>query len=306
MKPSEIFLEIYNYLKGIVKSTETPVKSLVISFLVYTIKEFFKENLFICPIQNHRAYGNLFIFGPAVVLFCISLLVSESFWHLTTGVCCCRRIIWSKSRKSIYLAILPPIIWLILVFADTHYYVCAKVGPVKTAKSAANSTAAMEALELKISNARTESQIIAWALLISLVSLATLALTIDRCVSSPKSEIVSKTEFENLEASYAVDMFNKKIMPMAESQAKETVKNLFDLYKNEKPDDLVLLGEGYLTAVYPNYGVVGNRHLCMADMPKEKRASKFSELFKKRQKRDEEVEVGLTESGPQQQYTSIN
>ncbi|XP_020913888.1 calcium homeostasis modulator protein 6 [Exaiptasia diaphana] len=306
LSPSDIFIEIYNCIKDLIKSGETPIKSLVVSILVYAVKEFFKENIFNCPLQHYCVYGNLFLFGPAVVLFCISLLVSESLWHLTTGVLCCRRVIWWKSRKSVYVATLPPLIWLILVFADAHYYICAKIGPVKIAKAAVNTTAEKEALDLKISNARTESQIIAWGLLISVVVIATIVLTIDRCISKPGSKLIRKSEFEELEADYAVDEFNKRIKPLAETKAKEVIQDFFEECKDMDPKEIVIYGEKYLAGKFPsNEGVKGLAH-CTPATPKENISKIKAGLFASRPKNNEDVGVKLTESGPHQHYTSIN
>lgn len=303
LSPSEIILEIYNFIKDVAKSGETSIKSLIISLLVYAMKEFFKQNIFVCPIQHYTVYGNLFIFGPAVVLFCISLLVSETFWHLTTGVCCCRRVIWWKSRKSVYLATLPPLVWLILVFADAHYYVCSKIGPTKIAMAAANSTAAKNALELKISNARSESQIVSWALFISVVILATIVLTIDRCISKPGSNVA---EFEKLETSYALDMFKKRIKPLAESQAKNVIDELFEHHKDKKPNEMVERVEEYLLDRYPNFGGPRSEPCCAKDKKENEKSPTLKGLFSSRGKKDEDVEVKLTESSGHQQYTSIN
>lgn len=269
MDIAEIVFEIYEYIKGTLKSGETPVKSLAISIAVYFAQEFFKLNIFICPVQYYRVYGNLFLFGPAVVLFCISVLVSESFWHLTTGAVCCRRVIWWKHRKIIYLAALPPLIWLILVFGDANYYICAKIGPLKTAQASANTTATKEALYLKISNARAESQIIAWGLLISLVIIATIVLTIDRCISRPGSKITQRDEFEELEADFAVDEYNKRIKPLAETKAKKVIDDLFEELKSKEPEEIVTHGEGYLAQKYPTQGGIKGFACCSIDTCKE-------------------------------------
>ncbi|XP_031562400.1 calcium homeostasis modulator protein 6-like [Actinia tenebrosa] len=306
LSPSEILLEIYNKLKEFAIKGETPVKSLVLSLFVYAVKQFFKENIYSCPVQNYLVYGNLFIYGPAVVLFCLSLLISESFWRFTTGGCCCRRVIWSKSRKSIYLAILPPFVWLILAFADAHFYVCAQLGPFESAKAAANSSSALEKAKLKFSNARTHSQIISWVLLLSLMVIATIVLTVDRCCSKFGSKIIRQDEFDEIEANYAMKLYNERIKPLAEERAKTSVDQLFQAYKDEKPGEICEIAtaaEDYLLTVYPKHASVGS---CVSPPSTDHRSSKFKELFKKRGKNVEDDEVGLTESGPQQHYTSIN
>lgn len=300
LSPSEILLEIYNKLKEFAKSGETPIKSLVISVLVYSVKEFFKENIFSCPVQNHHVYGNLFIYGPAVVLFCLSLLVSESFWQVTTGSCCCRRVIWWKSRKSIYLAILPPVVWLILAFADTHYYQCAQLGPFESAKAAANSSSALQEVKIKFSNAHTHSQIIAWVLFLSLMVASTIVLTIDRCFSGLASKIIRQDDFDEIESQYAMKLYNERIKPLAEERAKKSVDELFEAYKD---GEILTAAEHYLLTLYPKYSGAGT---CSGTSPTDHNTSRFKELFQKRTEKMEDDAVGLTESGPHHQYTSIN
>ncbi|KXJ22957.1 hypothetical protein AC249_AIPGENE24241 [Exaiptasia diaphana] len=245
LSPSDIFIEIYNCIKDLIKSGETPIKSLVVSILVYAVKEFFKENIFNCPLQHYCVY-------------------------------------------------------------DAHYYICAKIGPVKIAKAAVNTTAEKEALDLKISNARTESQIIAWGLLISVVVIATIVLTIDRCISKPGSKLIRKSEFEELEADYAVDEFNKRIKPLAETKAKEVIQDFFEECKDMDPKEIVIYGEKYLAGKFPsNEGVKGLAH-CTPATPKENISKIKAGLFASRPKNNEDVGVKLTESGPHQHYTSIN
>lgn len=250
---SDVIPEIYNYIKDFIKSGEMPIKSALISLLVYSVKEFFKQKIFVCPLQRYSLYGNLFIYGPAVVLFCISLLISENFWHLTTGVCRCRRVILWNSRKTAFIASLPPVVWLILVFADANYYICTKVGSRKAAKAEADTDAAKDALLLKISNARTESQVISWVLFISVVILATIVLTVDRCRSKSGSNV---TEFEKLETSYALESFKKRLRPLAESRAKEAIDDLFENHEDKTASEVVEYAEENLVKMYPKLQLV--------------------------------------------------
>jgi hypothetical protein len=250
---SEVLLENYNKVKGIAKASDTPIKTFLVSALMYVAKKISKDNLFSCPVQDHLVYGSLFIYGPAVMLLCISLLISESFWNLSVSGCCCRRHrgVWWRSRKSVYLALLPSLVWLILVFGDGHYYVCAKLGSIESAKAEANDPVALIAVEIKFSNALSQSQIVAWVLILSLVVMATIVMSVDRCTSKLGSRIIKKEEFDEIEAFYAMELFNERIKPMAEAQAKASVDRLFEEYKDNKPGDFTKLAEDYLMKAYP-------------------------------------------------------
>lgn len=247
---SEMIPEIYNYIKKSTKSGEVAIKSMFISLIVYYAKEFFKHRIFVCPIQHYSLYGNLFIYGPAVVLFCISLLVSENFWHLTTGFCRCRKVliwyIWN-SRKSVFIATLLPLVWLIVAFADAQYYICSKVGSIEKAEEEAKTDEAKNALAIKISNVRMESQVISWALLVSVVVLTTVVLTINRFFKS-KSHV---GEYEALEMNFALQSFKEKIKPLAELTAKAAVDKLFEHHEDKSPRDVILSAKENLVKLYP-------------------------------------------------------
>ncbi|EDO43444.1 predicted protein [Nematostella vectensis] len=290
LMPAEIFSEIYAFLKTTVKSSEVPVKSIIISLLVYAVKEFFKEAIFSCPAKGHNLYGNLFLYGPAAILFCFSLLVSESFWHATTSTCSGRRLVWWKSRKYIYLAILPPIIWLIVAFADGQYFVCSELGPLSTALAAANTSQAVTHVHETFANARTTSQIVAWGLLLCVMFIATIVLTVDRCIAKASEKVLRRSDFNELEAEAAVRIFNERLKPEAEKQAKEVVEEFFERYKNQSTEEQVRMGEEFLSKMYPQYG-----SLQFKMGMKETRGKK---------KADDSVQ--LIESGPHQKYTSIN
>jgi hypothetical protein len=133
---------------------------------------------------------------------------------------------------------------------------------------------------------------------------ATIVLTVDRCISKLGRKIIRKDDFDEIEANYAMELFNDRIKPMAEAQAKTSVDQLFEVYKDEKPDEIAKLAEDYLVAVYPSYG--GADITCCGTVSVESKRSKLKELFKKRAKNVDELEVGLIESGPQPKYTAIN
>ena len=67
--------------------------------------------------------------------------------------------------------------------------------------------------------------------------------------------------FDELEANKAVELFNARIQPLAEAEAKKVVDNIFDLYKDKASWDQIRLGEEYLRKVYPKHSGVVNGQL---------------------------------------------
>ena len=114
---------------------------------------------------------------PAVGFLCLALMISRSFWRFVAGCSCFskrqRGIVWKHSRKFVYLCILPPFTWLYLVFIDTEYYFCSKLGPLEARLNQEEvlpglNTAyrlAEPAIVPEFQSAETESQIIAFLLL---------------------------------------------------------------------------------------------------------------------------------------------
>ena len=86
--------KIFNSLgNGSGQYTRHATNSLII---VVTIgfEELSKFLFFTCPCDHgkHKAYGLLFIFGPAFLLWLIGMMAQERLWRLTTGLCFRKRI----------------------------------------------------------------------------------------------------------------------------------------------------------------------------------------------------------------------
>ena len=116
MALTNALFKVFEPYKDIIKSSEIPVKTSIITLVLYGFKEFLQEIVFNCPRDFHILYSSLFICGPAVILFCLSMLISESFWTLVTG--CCRlqsrkrRLVWWKSSKK-HLFISPSSLYVV-------------------------------------------------------------------------------------------------------------------------------------------------------------------------------------------------
>ena len=255
---------ILSALKAVYTKQEVPLKTIVAALLLYGVKEFLNDIVFSCPEQNYESYGWLFIFGPTILLFCLSLMASESFWHLITGCgllsCGRRRLVWSKARNSIYVASMPPVIWLIYAFVEEDYYVCAKLGPLAAALSKANGTAEKEAVNKNYEKLKTDSQVIAWGMVIGFAVLATVFVTIHRIFIRVDAKLQGTNDYSQYEADKAVQLFNERIQPLAEEEAKKVIDSFFDKNKDKDPEAQIKLGERYLRSLYPqNSGVVNGK-----------------------------------------------
>lgn len=250
--------------KDIIASSEIPVKTSIITLTLYGFKAFLQEVVFNCPRNYHILYGCLFICGPAVILFCLSMLISESFWTLVTG--CCRlqsrkrRLVWWKSSKSIYLSLLPPCIWLIFAFMEGDFYVCLSLGPFKVAKEKVTDSKALEALQDQYASAKSFSVIISWAMLISLTVFVTIVVTLSRLLAQVDPKLQGEIEFDEIEAQEAVKLWNAKLQTLAKAQALEVIQEVEEMAQDSDLAEQIRRGESYLKQLYPRYAGVVSGH----------------------------------------------
>jgi len=248
---------IISAFKAVAQSNEVPLKTVVLALLLYGVKEFLNDIIFSCPEENFKIYGSLFIFGPSVFLFCLSLLASSSFWQVVTGCCLLKwrekKLLLLKTKNSLYVAFMPPVIWLMYAFVEEDYYICAKFGPLDAALAKANTSAEKDAINKKFSQAKTTSQLIAWGLLLGLVIISTVFVTVYRLCVPINPKLLGKYAYQEYEADKAVSLFNARIQPLAEQDAKRLVDGLFEKYKDKKHNDQINLIEDELKALYPRH-----------------------------------------------------
>lgn len=224
-----------SFLIDISKKLELPLKNVIISGAVLGLKQFMNKLVFKCPEENYQLYSTLFMFVPAVMLFCVALMVSKSFWEIAAGCCLLPksrlRTAWRRSRKYVYLCSLPPVVWLLFVFVDADFYVCLKLGSLE---ARLNKTDPLEkpAILTEFQSAEAESQIIALLLLSATVLFATVMISLDRCCTKGDSPISNDQEYVQFLAEEEIKLFNSKLEPLAKEQAKEQVEALFEKYKD--------------------------------------------------------------------------
>ena len=264
MAMTSALFRVFEPYKDIITRSEIPVKTSLITLILYGFKAFLQQIVFNCPRDDHILYGCLFICGPAVILFCLSMLISESFWTLVTG--CCRlqsrkrRLVWWKSSKSIYLSLLPPCIWLIFAFMEGDFYVCLKLGPFKVAKEKAADSSALEAIQEKFASAKSFSVIISWIMLIALTLSITLVVTLSRLFAQVDPKLKGEIEFDQIEAQEAVELWNAKLKTLAKAQAFEVIQEIEKMAKDSDVSEQIRRGEAYLKQLYPRYAGVVSGH----------------------------------------------
>lgn len=251
------FTAILEAFKGVAQSNEVPLKTIVAALLLYGVNEFLNDIVFSCPEENFKVYSNLFIFGPSTLLFCLALLASTPFWQAVTGCCLLRyrgkKLLFLKAKNSLFVACLPPVIWLVYAFVQEDYYVCAKLGPLDAALAKANTTALKDTVNKEFSQAKITSQIIAWGLILGLVIVSTIFVTVYRLCLPVDSKLQGKYAFQEYEADKAVTLFNEKIKPLAEEDAKQLIDSLFEKYKDRKGEEQIKAIEDHLKNLFPRH-----------------------------------------------------
>lgn len=252
-----VLANLTTVLGRVVRSNEVPLKTIVAALLLYGVKEFLNDIVFSCPKQYFQIYGSLFIFGPSIFLFCLSLLYSSSFWRIVTGCCLLKwrekKLLLISSKNSVFVAFMPPLIWIIYAFVEQDYYVCAKLGPLSAALSQANTSAEKDSINKIFSDTKTMSQFIAWALLLGLVIIATIFVTVYRWCMPIDPKLLGKHAFEEFMAEEAVSLFNSRIQRFADKEAMELVDRLFRKYKDHQPSEQINLIEDELKKRFPRH-----------------------------------------------------
>ena len=280
--------EVFQPYTDIIHSSEIPIKTSIITLTLYGFKAFLQQLVFDCPRDYHILYGCLFICGPAVILFCLSMLISESFWTLVTG--CCRlqsrkrKLVWWKSSKSVYLSLLPPCIWLIFAFMEGDFYVCLTLGSIEAAQEKAVDLSARETIQQQFAQAKSISVIISWVMLITLTVTVTVCVTLSRILAQVDPKLQGEIEFDEIEAQEAVKLWNGRLEALAKKQAFEVIEEVSNTFKDVKDPDVseqIRRGAAYLKKLYPRYGGVVSGHFRNDHWREilEKRSSSSTELL---------------------------
>lgn len=182
---------LLNTISDALTNNPATLANLVLTGITVGLNVLLESELFDCPQERSEAYGYMFLIAPCIILLFANMLVIVVDWNP------CKLLVEALSGNDIiatcFKATIPsitrvfvaPIVWLIVSFANTDYYVCAKVGPrPEKLNLTPNET---KALEDRIAETKTESQIIAWALFIVMVFATFVVIALENCCRKSKS-----------------------------------------------------------------------------------------------------------------------
>lgn len=179
-----------------------------------------------CPEEGYTLYGGMFLFGPALCISTLILVNSDSFWDALTS--CFREKVDSvavcrATLRALITSALPGLMWLILSFATTDYYICFQVGDKPDDSSESR-------------KARRFSTVCAWLLLLISISLALVYISIDRCcfANTRKSTKLDFRDYQRIEAEAAILTLKKEAKVLARQQGEKEIKGILDEVKNGK------------------------------------------------------------------------
>ena len=158
-----------------IQSNSITLRNLLVAASTYGLERLLNAKRFNCPEKNYQQYGFAFLFAPVVILFCVNLLVIGEIWKLSSRMYikryrrrgdCVARVL-----PSLLKACVGPAVWLIVAFHEEDYFLCAKLGPfTRTDKT-----------EQQIVQCKSQSQVLAWAVLVVLVILGTALIVWKNC-----------------------------------------------------------------------------------------------------------------------------
>ena len=176
-----------------------------------------KSRYYNCPEEGYGLYGGMFLFGPALCLSTLTLMLSKSFWDSVTS--CFRGKV---DRVDVYRTVCHALIksalvgfmWLILAFATTDYFVCFRLGGNQAKKS-------REAIKMQ-----NLSSVLAWLMLVISIVLAFLYHVIEKCCFSNSRTCTGTIlrDYERIEAEAAISTFKKEAKALAKREGERKVK----------------------------------------------------------------------------------
>ena len=231
-----------------------------ISLVVFTIclEEIVEKIVFTCPCEGHLTYGMIFLWCPAILLFCCGILINKDTWYYlrgqlppTHGGC---KSAAQFSRKTLEKALevlarsfVAPAVWLILSLLQKKYLVCALFGPSLHAHSNTGDHAAGEERNLNITDScspgkprihadevdyTADSQVLGWCLMVMILLIVFLSLCIStRCGFSRRMGLPDSERCMEIEAKAAVRRFKEVVEKLAKE---EGVKRVDEFVEEEE------------------------------------------------------------------------
>ena len=216
--------------KQIFSSTQKKsLKPLISIFGLWALEKLLENTTYYnCPNEGYALYGGMFLFAPALCLFSITLMMSNSFWDSVTS--CFRRrkvdrvVVCRATCHALMKSALVALAWLILTFATTNYFVCFSIGN--------NPNDSIESIKMQ-----RLSSIIAWSMLLISAILSLIYSFINKCCFLNDQESIRTVvcDYERIEAETAISTFKTEAKILAKKEGERKVKAILDEVKDGKP-----------------------------------------------------------------------
>ena len=178
---------VFTFVKkktGLLTDSSITLKNLLLAAVVLGLQRLLSSEVFECPLNNHKAYGTLFLVAPFFIVFFTNLVILGELSKLTDRCCVERYRRWGVGGRVVpntIKACFGPFIWLIASFVDTTYYVCSEVGQPIEKRNLTNETV-IKALEQEFADAKSTSHMLAWLLFSILVMVTAIVMISKRCM----------------------------------------------------------------------------------------------------------------------------
>ena len=206
------------------------------------LEELFENVVFNCPCDGHFAYGLVFLWAPAVLLFLSGILLDRTLWRYPktndkeesqTPVYLYFKILFGTLDVFIRAGI-APVAWLVVSFLQQQYYTCAYFGPpfdraARVTKTSDKCYPKLGTRSEKLEDIyKTRSQMAGWTLMMIAVSIVFTSICIRRCIKKRNHiRLPSLEYYRHVEAKEALEQFHAKAKELAKEKAKREIYNLF-------------------------------------------------------------------------------
>ncbi|XP_053880250.1 calcium homeostasis modulator protein 6-like [Malaclemys terrapin pileata] len=223
----------------------------VVSLLTAGSERLFSAVAFQCPCNSwNMLYGSVFLLVPALILFLLGYLLNVRAWRLFTGCCapgrcCCiihRRRFW-RYVGVLWLmtvsAAVAPLTWIAVALLGANFYECAVSGSSllqrhlcqgrgtecheQVARIPCGGTLPKEAQTFV--SLQTQSQVLGWILIASIMALVLAVTCINRC-RSPVSFL--QLRFWKIYLEKEREVFERKAKEHATKLAERNLKCFFE------------------------------------------------------------------------------
>lgn len=220
-------------------SRQNTAKPVILILLVYALEQIITTKTFYsCPATGYRAYGALFLFGPGLCFFMLSLLFNEPFFKTVRG--CCRRNfdharVFRSTARALRRSIFVALVWILLAFANTQFYLCFRLGPEPSKERLKNmSELEREKIRMLISEEKTRSAVICWFIFLSAIFFAFFYTIIRTCIFSKAEGILpSIQEYEKLERKAVAANFLERMEMIAKEEGEKQVETHLKMAQKE-------------------------------------------------------------------------